>query len=153
MSTGAERQRNRRQRLRRQGIVDVTVPVPEARRAELRQFARTLRTGAPAAHAPLLAALQALKAIRPALMEAGVRHAGVFGSAARGDDRPDSDIDIVIDVDARAVGDIVAYVKIAERVKDAVRARCPDAAIDVADRAALKPRVRERVERDAVYAF
>jgi hypothetical protein len=164
MSTSAERQRNRRRRLRRQGIVDVTVPVPKARRSALREFARALRAGAPAVppvggpttdspHAPLLAVIKALKAIRPELMEAGVRHAGVFGSAARGDYRPGSDIDIALDLDAGRVGDIVAYAKIAERIKDAVRTRCPDAAVDVADRATLKPRVRERVERDAVYAF
>lgn len=155
MSTSAERQRNRRLRLRRQGIVDVTVPVPEARRAELREFARALRAGiAPAAASgPLLEVIRALKAIRPELAAAGVRHAGVFGSVARGDDRPGSDVDIALNLDTQRVGDIVAYVKIAERVKDAVQARCPKAAVDVADRAALKPRVRKRFERDVVYAF
>lgn len=171
MSTSTERQRKRRQRLRARGIVDVTVAIPETRRAALGDFARALRAGAaprpergasfyargdsPAhpAHAPLLAVIEALKAIRPELMAAGVRRAGVFGSAARGDYRPGSDIDIALDVDVKRIGDIVAYVKIADRVKSAVQARCPDAAVDVADRASLKPRVREGFERDVVYAF
>ena len=155
MSTSAERQRSRRQRLRRQGIVDVTVPVPKARRAALRELAHGLRAGETraGAHAPLLVVIKALKAIRPELMEAGVRHAGVFGSVARGDYRPGSDIDIVIGIDAKHVGDIVAYAKISDRIKSAVQARCPDTAVDVADQATLKPRVRERVERDGVYAF
>ncbi|MSP79873.1 MAG: nucleotidyltransferase domain-containing protein, partial [Rhodospirillales bacterium] len=47
----------------------------------------------------------------------------MFGSAARGDYRPGSDIDIALAVDAGRVGDIVAYVKIAERVKSAIKAR------------------------------
>lgn len=155
MSTSAERQRSRRQRLREQGAVDVTVAIPEAGRAALREFARALRAGATLqpAPGPLLAVIEALKAIRPELMEAGVLRAGVFGSAARGDYRPGSDIDIALAVDAGRVGDIVAYVKIAERVKSAIKARFPDAAVDVADRASLKPRVRESFERDVVYAF
>ena len=98
--------------------------------------------------------LRALMSIRPDLYRAGVLHAGVFGSVARGDDRPGSDIDIVIEIDAKRVGDIVAYAQIAERIKNAVRARCPDAtAVDVADRAGLKSRVRDSVERDAIHAF
>lgn len=155
MSTSAERQRKHRQRLRRRGIVDVTVAVPEAQRAALGEFARALRAGSPPhpAPGPLLAVIKALKEIRPALMAAGVRHAGVFGSAARGDYRPGSDIDIAIDIDAGRVGDIIAYVKIADHIQSAVQARCPDAAVDVADRASLKARVRERFERDVVYAF
>lgn len=154
MSTSAERQRRRRARLGRLGIVDVTVPIPRAGKAALREFARALRTGvAPAAGGPLLPVIATLKAIRPELAAAGVIHAGVFGSAARGDHRPDSDIDIVVGIDAGQVGDIVAYAKIAARIADAIRTRYPDARVDVADRAGLKPRVRERVERDAVYAF
>lgn len=154
MSTVAERQRDRRHRLRRAGIVDVTVTIPEARRAALRQFAQGLRAGgSPSGSGLLIETLRALKSIRSDLERAGVLHAGVFGSVARGDDRPGSDIDIVIEIDARRVGDIVAYAQIAERIKNAVRARCPDAAVDVADRAGLKPRVRDSVERDAIHAF
>ena len=155
MSTVAERQRDRRHRLHRAGIVDVTVTIPEARRAALRQFAQSLRAGGSSSGSGLLIeTLRALKAIRPDLERAGVLHAGVFGSVARGDDRPGSDIDIVIEIDAKRVGDIVAYAQIAERIKNAVRARCPDAtAVDVADRAGLKSRVRDSVERDAIHAF
>lgn len=158
MSTVAERQRDRRRRLRQKGILDVTVTVPEGQRAALREFAQGLRMGRrveppPRGAGSLVAAIRALKSIRPDLERAGVRHAGVFGSVARGDDRPGSDIDIVIEIDAKRVGDIVAYAQIVERIKNAVRARCPDAAVDVADRAGLKPRVRPSVERDAVHAF
>jgi predicted nucleotidyltransferase len=33
----------------------------------------------------------------------GVAHAAVFGSVARGDDRPDSDVDILVDLDPAIV--------------------------------------------------
>ena len=95
MSTSAERQRKRRQRLRRQGIVDVTVPVPRAHAKTLRQFAKRLNTerAAPAEASRLLEVIGALKSIQPILREAGIRHAGVFGSTARGDINTGSDID------------------------------------------------------------
>lgn len=155
MSTNAERQRKRRERLRGKGIVDVTVSVPLSRRETLRHFAQELRSGSgrPFEAGPLLKVIKALKTIRPELEEAGVVHAGVFGSAARGEYRPSSDIDILIDVDAGRVGDIIAYIKITDDIKKAVKTHCPGVGIDVADHASLKPRVREDAERDAIYAF
>jgi predicted nucleotidyltransferase len=38
----------------------------------------------------------------PALRARGVRHAALFGSRTRGDNRPDSDIDIMIEFDPAA---------------------------------------------------
>jgi len=56
MSTSAERQRKRRARLKSQGIVDVTVPVPLTHIAALRHYARQLcdatRDPAPPQHQP-----------------------------------------------------------------------------------------------------
>ncbi len=87
------------------------------------------------------------------LEEAGVLHVGVFGSTARGEHRPESDIDILIDIDTELIGDIVTYIKIADQIKDAVKARCPNFEVDVADHATLKPRIRKRAEQDVLYAF
>ena len=39
---------------------------------------------------------QVRQSIVPVLTNYGVKYAGVFGSVARGDDRPDSDVDILI---------------------------------------------------------
>ncbi len=40
--------------------------------------------------------------LRPELEAQGVRHASIFGSIARGDDVPESDIDLVVDLDPQA---------------------------------------------------
>jgi predicted nucleotidyltransferase len=40
--------------------------------------------------------------LRPELEAEGVRHASIFGSIARGDDVPESDIDLVVDLDPQA---------------------------------------------------
>ena len=155
MSTSAERQRKRRERLRQQGIVDVTVPVPKAKVDTLRQFANKLNNGlsTPIEAGRLLDVIQALKSIQPVLKEAGIKHAGVFGSAARGESRPGSDIDIIIDIDAGRVGDVLRYIEITDIIKKAIRAKYPDVDIDVADHATLKPRILARAEADSVYAF
>jgi predicted nucleotidyltransferase len=43
------------------------------------------------------AILARLREHEPALRERGVSHAAVFGSRARGDNRPGSDIDILVE--------------------------------------------------------
>ncbi len=155
MSSNAARQRSRRERLRRQGIVDVTVPVPLAARPQLRAFAQGLSRGrAPALNASrLLPALDALRECRADLAGRGVLRAGLFGSTARGLDGPDSDVDVIIHTDPASVGDVLDMVNTADLIAAAIQARCPGARVDVADRASLKPAVLAAVERDAVYAF
>lgn len=43
--------------------------------------------------------LQELRALRPEFERRGVTRMALFGSRARGDNRPDSDVDIVIDIE------------------------------------------------------
>ena len=46
--------------------------------------------------------LERLRQFEPALRVRGVRHAALFGSVARGDERATSDIDILIEIDPAA---------------------------------------------------
>jgi len=78
----------------------------------------------------------------------GVTRAALFGSAARGEERPDSDIDIMVELDPKAAIDLFAYVGIVQFIEDLF-----PIAVDVANRDGLKSLVRQNVERDAVYAF
>jgi predicted nucleotidyltransferase len=89
-----------------------------------------------------------LKEAEPALRARGIRRAAVFGSVARGDDRPDSDIDILVEFEPGREGTIYDYVAIKEFV-----AGLFDEPVDVIDRAGLKPHLRAPSTRDSIYAF
>jgi predicted nucleotidyltransferase len=93
-------------------------------------------------------ALQTLRKAEAELRAKGIVHAGVFGSTARGEQRIDSDIDIVIDFDPEAKITVFDYVD----VKDDI-AGLFDRPVDVIDRRGLKPDLRQPVSRDLVYAF
>jgi uncharacterized protein len=43
------------------------------------------------------------------LEKIGVRHADIFGSVARREERTDSDVDILVDLDPSVVRDLFAY--------------------------------------------
>ena len=83
-----------------------------------------------------------------ALRARGVRHAAVFGSRARGDNRPDSDTDIMIEIEPDAPVGVYEYVGIKEYI-----ASLFDGPVDVVDREGLKPFIRPAVTADAIYAF
>jgi len=55
------------------------------------------------------AILDRLRLNERALRERGVLHAALFGLRARGDNRPDSDIDIMVDLDPAIVVTIFDY--------------------------------------------
>ena len=78
-----------------------------------------------------------LKAAEPALRARGIRRAAVFGSIARGDNRPDSDIDILVEFEPGSEGSIYEYMNLKEYI-----AGLFDGPVDVIDRDALKPHLR-----------
>ncbi len=92
--------------------------------------------------------LQRLKAAEADLRAQGVEHAALFGSVARGDDRPDSDIDIMIDLAPKVVVTIFDYVGVKDFIADMF-----DSVVDVVSRESLKPLVRPGATADAIYAF
>ena len=92
--------------------------------------------------------LERLRENERALRERGATHAAVFGSRARGDDRPGSDTDIMIDIDPEAPLSVYDYVGLKRFI-----AGLFDGSVDVIDREALKPYVRPPAEGDAMYAF
>lgn len=89
-----------------------------------------------------------LKEAEPALRARGIRHAAVFGSVARGEQRPDSDIDILVDFDPAARLTIYDYVGIKEYVSELF-----GGGVDVVSHRGLKPYIKPRVTAEAIYAF
>jgi len=72
----------------------------------------------------------------------------LFGSRARGDARPDSDTDIMIEVDPAARIGVYEYVGLKEYI-----ASLFEGPVDVVSRDGLKPHVRPAATADAIYAF
>jgi uncharacterized protein len=82
------------------------------------------------------------------LREHGVSHAALFGSRARGEARPDSDIDILVEIAPDFPMDVFQYVAVVHAIEDMFTEP-----VEVSNRAAMKPHVRPTAERDAIYAF
>ena len=89
-----------------------------------------------------------LKALEPELRERGVASAAVFGSVVRGQAWPDSDVDVLIDIDPAAPFDLLDLVGIGNLLTD--RLGRP---VDVVDRKALKPQLRDNILAEAERVF
>jgi predicted nucleotidyltransferase len=82
------------------------------------------------------------------LRERGVTHAALFGSVARGDSTPQSDIDIMIELDPGLHIDVFAYAGLKRYIADLFATP-----VDVVNRDGLKAHVRGPAIADAIYAF
>src|SRR5437868_11913556 len=78
----------------------------------------------------------------------GVRRAALFGSVARGDNRPGSDIDIMIEIEPETRITVFDVAGLKEFI-----AGLFDGPVDVVTRDSLKPYVRPAAIADAIYAF
>ncbi len=83
-----------------------------------------------------------------ALRARGVCHAALFGSRARGDGRPGSDIDIMIEIDPEAHIGVFEYAGLKDYIAEFF-----DAPVDVVSRDGLKAYIRPAATADAIYAF
>ncbi|WP_426024290.1 nucleotidyltransferase family protein [Brevundimonas sp. PWP3-1b1] len=82
------------------------------------------------------------------LRRQGVTHAALFGSVARGDAGPDSDLDIMVQIDPAADVNLYDYVGITQFIGDLFAGRA-----DVSDREMLIEPIRREAEREAIFAF
>jgi uncharacterized protein len=92
--------------------------------------------------------LARLRENEAALRARGVSHAALFGSRARGDNRPDSDIDIMVEFNPAAHVTLFNYAGLKDYI-----AGLFDESVDVVNRDGLKPYVRPAATVDAIYAF
>jgi predicted nucleotidyltransferase len=93
-------------------------------------------------------ALATVRRHEAVLKELGVQHAAIFGSVARNEAGPGSDLDLMIEIDPALRLGVFAYVGLKRKVAELFPFR-----VDVVSRSALKPFIRESALADAVYAF
>jgi predicted nucleotidyltransferase len=88
----------------------------------------------------------ALKAQNPLLAEKyGVTVVGVFGSYVRGEQRPDSDLDLLIEVERPARIGLMGLVELEQTLSDMLGMQ-----VNAAIRENLKPRIGEHILQEVV---
>ncbi|HEV3113059.1 MAG TPA: nucleotidyltransferase domain-containing protein [Candidatus Binataceae bacterium] len=113
--------------------------------AVLRNVATTPST---ASSQRIPAVLQILRGAALRLQQLGVKHLSLFGSTARGTERPDSDIDVLVDLDAQRSMDLFDYAGIVAEIQKLFPQR-----VDVARRDKLKSHVAPGALGDEIHVF
>jgi uncharacterized protein len=101
------------------------------------------------ANAPTIAAgiIDILRA-HVAALAAGIRALSLFGSVARAEARPNSDIDLAAEFDPAAKMDLIRLVGLERELGDLL-----GRGVQILPEPIRKPRLRAEVERDRVRAF
>lgn len=98
---------------------------------------------------PLSESIRAeLKALEVPLRERGLAGLAIFGSTARGTARPDSDVDVLVEIAPDARFSLVDLVSVKHFLEDKLRRP-----VDVITREGLDPAIRDRVIREARAVF
>jgi uncharacterized protein len=92
--------------------------------------------------------LDTLRAHEAKLRGLGVGHAAVFGSVARGEAGPDSDVDVLVELDETRPMGLFQYSRVKLYIEDLLGRNT-----DIANCTTLKPLLRHSILKDAVRAF
>jgi hypothetical protein len=84
------------------------------------------------------------KKIAKILRKYGIKRAGIFGSLARGEVGPGSDVDVLVDTEGTNMS-ALQYIGMAQELEDAIGRK-----VDLVKYHLIKPRLRERILREEV---
>jgi len=84
--------------------------------------------------------------IKPLLSEYGVSYVGLFGSVARGEDTPESDVDLLVSID-HPIG-VYDFMELRDRLSTALGRR-----VDLVSRDAVNKHVQPFIEQDLVAIY
>jgi uncharacterized protein len=94
---------------------------------------------------PLERIIQTLKALLPELRDRyGVISLGVFGSYVRGEQTPDSDLDLLIEFDHRPLT-LLQFIALEYELSDELQIK-----VDLVEKSALKPKIGERILQEVL---
>ncbi len=80
---------------------------------------------------------------RDSIRRLGVNRLGLFGSFVRGEQKPDSDVDILVEMESNTFG---AYVEVLDFLEDLFGRK-----VDLVPEEDIKPLLRNRILREVVY--
>jgi predicted nucleotidyltransferase len=92
--------------------------------------------------------IAALRGREKELRAAGVVRISLFGSTVRGEQRPDSDVDLLAAFDSSRRLSLLDVVGIERQISDVL-----GRPVELVEEGTLKPRVRRTVDAEAVRAF
>ena len=92
--------------------------------------------------------LTTLRQHAPELQAEGIVHLGLFGSTARNEATPDSDVDLMAEYDPGKRLSLLGICRLEYQISDLLGAK-----VDLCGRHTLKPFARETAERDLIVAF
>lgn len=92
--------------------------------------------------------LRTLRESAPAVRAMGVASLYLFGSAARDESRPDSDVDVFVDIEPGRTFSLLDLVGLKQLLEERLRTE-----VDVTTRASLNPHLRSDIESSAVRVF
>ncbi len=84
---------------------------------------------------------------RAELARMGVTALAVFGSVARGEAGPESDVDLLVDIDPARRISLLGFIEIQLALEDLLGAK-----VDLVERSAVRERWRELIMKEAVRA-
>ena len=84
--------------------------------------------------------------IEPILSEYNVRYAGVFGSVARGEETPESDVDILVSMGKGA--SLFSFMELNQRLEDALGRK-----VDLVSTRAINKHVEPYIQKDVVTVY
>ncbi|MDR7153811.1 putative nucleotidyltransferase [Sphingobium xenophagum] len=94
---------------------------------------------------------EAIARIKPheaELRAAGITSLALFGSVARGEARPDSDVDLMCDIEKGKVASLLDFIGLQLRLESIL-----GASVDLAERKMLMPTIARHASRDTVPVF
>jgi len=89
---------------------------------------------------------QILTQKKPILAKAGIKEIGLFGSFVRGEQQPDSDLDILIDVERPATMDLLTLITLEQELSEDL-----GVAVDLVLKSMLRPSVGKGILSEVQY--